>query len=160
MDEVHKSHNLHNDISPENILLHFPADKSRVYIGICDWDMTTKSMELMKSLYAFTDKNSKIEELAKRWWVDPRVAYVHKVDADVDVRINRENMSEDYHKLQRGGINSRDLPLNDLAGVFHVYLNHICNNGRDTAGGLSHIITRFMGEHKWPIPFEHFRTVY
>jgi hypothetical protein len=26
MDEVHKSHNLHNDISPNNILLHFPEE--------------------------------------------------------------------------------------------------------------------------------------
>jgi hypothetical protein len=117
--------------------------------------------------------------LAKRWWVDPRVAYVHKEGADVQVipqlskaseeyivakialRINWGNMSADYHKMQKGGGNGHgDMTLNELASVFHVYLNRICNNGRDTAGGLSHIITRFMGEHKWPIPFEHFRTVY
>jgi aminoglycoside phosphotransferase (APT) family kinase protein len=83
MDEVHKSHNLHNDISPDNILLHFPADESRVYIGVCDWGMTTKSTEPMKSLYAFTDTIFEAKELAKRWWVDPRVAYVCKEGADV-----------------------------------------------------------------------------
>jgi serine/threonine protein kinase len=83
IDEVHKSHNLHNDISPDNILFHFPADKSQVYIGICDWDMATNSKEPMKSLYAFTDTILEAEELAKRWWVDPRVAYVHKEGADV-----------------------------------------------------------------------------
>jgi serine/threonine protein kinase len=37
MDEVHKNHNLHNDISPDNILLHFPEEESKVYIGVCDW---------------------------------------------------------------------------------------------------------------------------
>jgi hypothetical protein len=37
----------------------------------------------MKSLYAFIDMISEAEELAKRWWVDPRVAYVHKEGADV-----------------------------------------------------------------------------
>jgi hypothetical protein len=36
MDEVHKSHNFHNNISPDNIFLHFPTDESRVYFGICD----------------------------------------------------------------------------------------------------------------------------
>jgi hypothetical protein len=82
--------------------------------------------------------------------------------AKIALRINRGNMSEDYHKLQKGGGGSgpRDLSLNDLASIFHVYLNHVFNNGRNTAGGLSYIITRFMGEHKWPIPFEQFRTVY
>ena len=121
MDEVHKSHNLHNDISPDNIIFHFPTNKSQVYIGVCDWGMTTKSTKPMKSLYAFTDMISEAEELAKRWWVDPRVAYVHKEGVDVQViprlskaskeyvvakimlRINKGNMLEDYHKLQRGG---------------------------------------------------------
>jgi hypothetical protein len=60
-------------------------------------------------------------------------------------------MSEDYHKLQRkggGGNSSGDLSLNDLTGVFHVCLNCVCNDGRDTTGGLSHIIKCFMGEYK------------
>ena len=68
----------------------------------------------MKSLYVFNDKNFKTEELAKRWWVDPKVAYVYKLGGDVQVilqlsktseeyvvtkiaaRINKENMCEDY----------------------------------------------------------------
>jgi hypothetical protein len=37
----------------------------------------------MKSLYAFTDTISEAEELAKRWWMDPKVTYVHKEGADV-----------------------------------------------------------------------------
>jgi serine/threonine protein kinase len=37
MARVHKSKILHNDISPSNILLHFPPDHvDRVYIGVCD----------------------------------------------------------------------------------------------------------------------------
>jgi hypothetical protein len=69
--------------------------------------------------------------------------------AKIVLRISTGNMLEDYHKLQRGGEggSSRgDLSLNDLARVFHVYLNRVCNDGRDTVGGLSHIITRFIGE--------------
>jgi hypothetical protein len=75
----------------------------------------------MKSLYAFTNTISEAEEMAKRWWMDSWLAYVYKEGADVQVipwlsktseeytvaqialRINRENMSEDFHKLQRGG---------------------------------------------------------
>ena len=41
MSEVHMTNNLHNDISPDNILLHFPLDESRIYIGVCDWGMLT-----------------------------------------------------------------------------------------------------------------------
>ena len=63
MDEVHKSHNLHNDISPDNILLHFPEDESKVYIGVCDWGLATKSTDQMKSLYTFRDHKSKEEKM-------------------------------------------------------------------------------------------------
>jgi serine/threonine protein kinase len=74
MDEVHKSHNLHNDISPDNILLHFPEEESKVYIGVCDWGLATKSMEPMKSLYTFRDKKSKDEKMEGKWWVDPAMS--------------------------------------------------------------------------------------
>ena len=63
MDEVHKSHNLHNDISPDNFLLHFLEEESKAYIGICHWGLATKSMEPMKSLYTFWDKKSKDEKM-------------------------------------------------------------------------------------------------
>jgi hypothetical protein len=39
-------------------------------------------------------------------------------------------------------------------------LNRLCNNGRENAGGIAHIITYFMETLKWPIPVEHFRTQY
>ena len=45
MNEVHKSHNLHNDLSPDNILFHFPDDESKVYIGVCDWGLASKDSE-------------------------------------------------------------------------------------------------------------------
>jgi hypothetical protein len=85
--------------------------------GICDWGMETKSAESMKSLYTFTDVQSMTQILAERWWVDPMVAHLHMRDVDVEIislllktfeeyavaklatKINRENMSKDYHKL-------------------------------------------------------------
>jgi hypothetical protein len=58
--------------------------------------MATKSTETMKSLYAFTNKISEAEELAKRWWVDPRVASIYKEGADVQVIPQLSKASEEY----------------------------------------------------------------
>jgi serine/threonine protein kinase len=120
MNAVHVSGHLHNDISPDNIMFHFPDDESRVYIGICDWGMTTVTTEPMKSLYTFTSASEMNEALTRRWWVDPSIAYLHRRDANVEIiphlsraseeyaigkiaqRINKQCMSENYSKLQRG----------------------------------------------------------
>ena len=33
---------LHNDLNPNNVMLHFPRDRAgAVFIGICDWSMAT-----------------------------------------------------------------------------------------------------------------------
>ena len=118
MNEVHKSSNLHNDLSPDNILLHFLDDESQIYIGVYDWGMMTKATEPMQSLYTFTNAEKMVETLRRRWWVDPRVVYLHKQNADVQIipkltialeeyattriaqRINAITMSKDYENLQ------------------------------------------------------------
>ena len=178
MNEVHKSNNLHNDLSPDNILLHFPLDESQVFIGVCDWGMTTKATEPMQSLYTFTNAEQMAETLRRRWWVDPRVLYLHKQDADVQIipklsraleefatariaqRINGHTMSKDYEKLQRESQTSVVFSNGEFANTFHMYMDRVCNDHRDGAGGLSHIITRFSDTYHWPTPHEHFRTAY
>ncbi len=77
MCEVHWMNYLHNDVSPDNILLHFPQDESRVYIGVCNWGLTTSMDDKMRSLYAFTNAAKRIHTLQVRYWLDPRVAYLH-----------------------------------------------------------------------------------
>jgi serine/threonine protein kinase len=159
MDEVHKSHNLHNNISPDNILLHFPEEESKVYIGVCDWGLATKSTEPMKPLYMLRDKKSKDEKMEGRWWVNLAIIYIHNPHADaqviplltraseeyavakIAVRIFGLHMLEDYYNRQK---DSEGYSLNDLERIFHVYLNRLCNNDRENAGGISHIITFFM----------------
>ena len=118
MNEVHKSHNLHNDLSPDNILFHFPDDESKVYIGVCDWGLASKDSEQRQSPYTFTNTEQMAETL-RRQWVDPTVAYLHKSNADVHIippltkaseefaiariaqRISANTMSPDYQMLQR-----------------------------------------------------------
>ena len=76
MNEVHKSHNLHNDLSPDNILFHFPDDESKIYIGVCDWGLASKDSEQRQSPYTFTNAEQMAETLRTRWWIDPTVAYL------------------------------------------------------------------------------------
>jgi serine/threonine protein kinase len=46
MDNCHTHNILHNDLSPSNIMLHFPPGKpENVYIGVCDWDMASRVKE-------------------------------------------------------------------------------------------------------------------
>ena len=52
MDVVHSQRLLHNDLSPNNVMLHFPKHKSdAVYIGVCDWGMTSWDGEDKMSNY-------------------------------------------------------------------------------------------------------------
>ena len=96
MDEIHKCHNLHNVIFLDNILLHFPKKESKVYIGVCDWDLATKSTEPMKSLYTFRDKKSKDEKMEGRWWVDPAIVYIHNLHVDAQVILLFTRALEEY----------------------------------------------------------------
>ena len=178
MNEVHKSHNLHNDLSLDNIFLHFPNDESKVYIGVCDWGLALKDSEQRQSPYTFTNAEHMAETLQRRWWVDPTVAYLHRPSADVHIispltkaseefaiahiaqRICANSMSLDYHMLQRTYRDHALTSTADLATIFHLYLNRVCSSDRDRAGGLSHIVTFFRDTWNWPMPSEHFRTTY
>ena len=178
MNEVHKSHNLHNDLSPDNILFHFPDDESKVYIGICNWGLASKDFEERQSPYTFTNAKHMAETLQRRWWVDPTIAYLHRPNADVHIippltraseefatariaqRICANSMSPDYQMLQQTYRDHALTSTADLATIFHLYLNRVCSSDRDRAGGLSHIVTFFCNTWNWPMPSEHFRTTY
>ena len=67
MSEVHINGNLHNDLSLDNILLHFPKDEPHIYIAVCDWGLTTKATKPMKSLYTFTSEEEMNRTLRERW---------------------------------------------------------------------------------------------
>ena len=54
MDIVHKNNLQHNDLSPTNILFHFPDDtEGKVYIGICDWGCASWKGEETGSNYGY-----------------------------------------------------------------------------------------------------------
>ena len=44
MDIVYKHDVLHNDLNPNNVMLHFLRDREgAVFIGVCDWGMASWS---------------------------------------------------------------------------------------------------------------------
>lgn len=77
VDRLHKSKVLHNDLSPYNILFHFPEDKPmEVYIGICDWGIASRTWENAPSLFGYDSKEKMEHEAKPRWWVAPELFYV------------------------------------------------------------------------------------
>jgi len=119
MHAVHNSGYLHNDISLDNIMLHFPSDESRIYIGVCDWGMTIYAFEALKSLYVFTSQREMDNALRARWWMTPKITYLHQANWNVQtipslsraseeyaickiaIALNKDNMSEEYWKLNQ-----------------------------------------------------------
>jgi serine/threonine protein kinase len=78
MARVHKSKILHIDISPSNILLHFPPDHvDRVYIGVCNWGMATRFIKDEASMYGYPTKVEMEENKKKRYWVALELFYVY-----------------------------------------------------------------------------------
>jgi serine/threonine protein kinase len=78
MARVHKSKILHNNISPSNILLHFPLDHvDRVYIGVCDLGMATRFIEDEHLVYGYPTKVEMEKNKKERYWVAPELFYVY-----------------------------------------------------------------------------------
>lgn len=178
MNEVHLTHNLHNDLSLDNILLFFGNDFETIYIGVCDWGLTTNFQEAKQTLYTFTSQEKLEQEKRNRWWVDPNIMYLHQKNNEFQIipkfsviseaystakiaqRINNQGMSNVYLGLQRPHAHSEVLSFSDLAQQFHLYMNRCCHTDRANNGGIAHIIQRFRNVHHWPIPTEHFRIRY
>jgi hypothetical protein len=60
MNNVHHCHTLHKNISPDNVLLHFPPNfPDKVHIGICDWAIVRNFNDLKDSLYNHENEEAK-----------------------------------------------------------------------------------------------------
>jgi serine/threonine protein kinase len=77
MDKYHAHNILHNDLSPSNIMLHFPLGKpENVYTRVCDWGMTSHVKEKKASLYGYEKKEEMVANIAQRKHVAPELFYV------------------------------------------------------------------------------------
>ena len=77
MDKCHAQNILHNDLSPSNIMLHFPPKKSKnMYIGVCEWGMASRIKEKKASLYGYQKKEEMVANMVQRKHVARELFYV------------------------------------------------------------------------------------
>ncbi len=78
MNAICHSRILHNNLSKDNIILHFPLNKlDVVYIDMCDWGEVGHLQELMPSLYGFTKEQNATNRKKVSWWVALEVFFVY-----------------------------------------------------------------------------------
>jgi hypothetical protein len=76
MNNVQHYHTLHNNMSSDNIMLHFPPNsQDKVYIGICNWAMAGNFNDLKKSLYIHESQEARIRIMEHKWWVALELNY-------------------------------------------------------------------------------------
>jgi hypothetical protein len=68
---------LHNDLSPNNVLLHFPPNNDdAVYIGVCDWGLATWTGEVAPSLYG-KPNDAQLNDARMRYnWIAPELFHL------------------------------------------------------------------------------------
>ena len=73
----HDANYIHNDISPSNVLLHFDEWRTdTVYIGLCDWGLSSRIVKKKPSNYGFKTKEKMMEERALQSFAAPELFYV------------------------------------------------------------------------------------
>jgi hypothetical protein len=61
---------IHNPLSKDNIMLHFPPNKlDVVYIGVCDWGEVEHLQEVLPLLYGFTKEQDANNTKNMRWCI-------------------------------------------------------------------------------------------
>ena len=178
MNNVHHCHTLHNDMSPDNILLHFlPDSNDKVYIGVCDWAMAGNFNDLKESLYIHESEEAKARMLRQRWWIalelsyvllqpgssrDPnyerRPSFTPKSEAyavgQIAYRIYGDNLSPEYFSKQRKeerGDDHFDAATMDL--TFQRSLEQLFDPNPEQRPSLNRIVNRFMsGPFNCPVP--------
>ena len=90
MDLVHQAKITHNDLTPSNILLHFPPHQvETAYIGVCDWGMASRIVENKASFYGYqNDRDCQQMRDAKRG-VAPELFFVYGPRDDEERNLDR-----------------------------------------------------------------------
>lgn len=97
MDLVHKAKIIHNDLSPSNILLHFPPHQvETAYIGVCDWGMASRIVENKASFYGFQNEHDCQQMKDARRGVAPELFYVYGPPNDDERNLKRMKRLHPY----------------------------------------------------------------
>jgi len=69
---------IHNPLSKDNIMLHFPPNKLNVmYIGVCNWGEVECLQEVSPLLYGFTKEQDATNTKNMCWWVVIELFFVY-----------------------------------------------------------------------------------
>ncbi len=78
MNAIRHSRILHNNLSKDNIILHFPLTKlDVVYIGMSNWHEVGRLQEVTPSLYGFAKEQNATNTKKVRWWVSLELVFVY-----------------------------------------------------------------------------------
>ena len=67
----------HNDLSPGNILLHFPPmDKTKIFLDVCDWGMACRVSEEVASNYGYRSEEEMAMQQRLCQHIAPKLFYV------------------------------------------------------------------------------------
>jgi hypothetical protein len=178
MNNVHHCHTLHNNMSPDNVMLHFPPNsEDKVYIGICDWAMAGNFNDLKESLYIHESQEARTSVMCNRWWVaadlndvlpppgstrDPdferRPKFSPKSETYVVGKIAQwiynGNLSLEYyskqHKEERG---DELFNFSTTDQTFQCSLEQLYRDDPEQRATLNRIVNRFMSApFNWPVP--------
>ena len=77
VDIVHKHDVLHNDLNPNNVMLHFPRDREDVvFIGVYNWGMSTWVNEEAPSNYGKESTKAVGKHKEKYYYAAPKLFHV------------------------------------------------------------------------------------
>lgn len=178
MYHVHQAHNLHNDLSPDNILLHFPPNcPGKVYIGVCDWGLSGSIYNPKVTFYMYESARARDEDRKQRWWLAPEIAYVvppPSNEQQFHIKPNMDMKSETYAvgKIARrifgghisDGFYERQIEDPDfegghtydrvmMASAFEASLDQLANEDPTRRASITRVVNRFMlPPFNWPIP--------
>lgn len=159
VDAVQQSSVLHNDITPSNVMLHFPNDDGEtVWIGLCDWGMASRINEETDSLYQFKGSSEMRSARSTRWWVAPELMYVPRAPGTSTspthaVRPPRVSIHTDGYAVgklaekiwKRDRLNTEMIPNEAAAAFFRIVLVDLCKTEPLQRRSVTNAVCRLSG---------------
>ena len=162
----------HNDLSPGNILLHFPPmDKTKIFLGVCDWGMACHVSEEVASNYGYRSEEEMAMQQRLHQHVAPELFYVFG-PCGSETSLERQKKKHVYTKLGdayaagklasmiwQEELDNEMLPTLEQVAAFRYKLGQLIGPNPRTRATLSDALGMLMSNPiKIRLPTECFRT--
>ena len=162
MEALHEANVQHNDLSIDNVMLHWESDGG-LKIGVCDWGCATHSGEEALSLWHSETAEAKEKLRRDKFWVAPELFYIqNRKHKDPDVYYTKEAECFAVGVIARQLCNDGDdakLFANDGKKFWDITLNALCNetvaNRASLANAKQRMQMSFVG---WDEPIDCWRS--